>query len=170
MGLAEHRSESPTAIGFAVITVSDTRDAATDRGGETLVRMVSEAGHRVPWRTIVKDEAVAIEAAVREACARADVDLVLTTGGTGIAPRDVTAPTLERIYASTIPGFGELFRWLSYREIGSAAILSRACAGVIGRKVVIALPGSPKALDLALREIILPEAGHLVSQARGPAA
>jgi len=169
MGLAEHRSESPTAIGFAVITVSDTRDAATERGGETLVRMVGEAGHRVPWRTIVKDEADAIGAAVREACARADVDLVLTTGGTGIAPRDVTTPTLERMFSSTIPGFGELFRWLSYREIGSAAILSRATAGIVDGKVVLALPGSPKALELALREIVLPEAGHLVSQARSRA-
>lgn len=166
MSLAQHRAESRPVLGFAVITVSDTRDAASDRGGETLVRGVSEAGHRVAWRTIVKDEAEGIAAAVREACGRADVDLVLTTGGTGIAPRDVTTPTLERMFASTIPGFGELFRWLSYREIGSAAILSRATAGIVDGKVVLALPGSPKALELALREIVLPEAGHLVSQAR----
>jgi len=167
MGLAEHRLESPASIGFAVITISDSRDAASDRGGELLLRSLAEAGHRVGWRTIVKDEAGEIEAAVRAACARADVDLVLTTGGTGIAPRDVTVPTLERMFDGTIPGFGELFRWLSYREIGSAAILSRATAGIVGRKIVIALPGSPKALELALREIVLPEAGHLLSQARG---
>jgi molybdenum cofactor biosynthesis protein B len=167
MGLEEHRSESPAAIGFAVITVSDTRDAASDRGGELLVRAIGEAGHRVASRTIVRDEAAAIEAAVRAACALPEVDLVLTTGGTGIAPRDVTAPTLERIFEGTIPGFGELFRWLSHREIGSAAILSRATAGILGRRVVIALPGSPKALELAMREIVLPEAGHLVSQVRG---
>jgi molybdopterin adenylyltransferase len=168
MGLAEHRSESPQAIGFAVITISDTRDAASDRGGALLVRTLGEAGHRVAWKTIVKDEAVEIETAVRSACAREDVDLVLTTGGTGIAPRDVTVPTLDRMFAGTIPGFGELFRWLSYREIGSAAILSRATAGLLRGKVVIALPGSPKALELAMSEIVLPEAGHLVSQARGP--
>jgi molybdenum cofactor biosynthesis protein B len=166
MGLAEHRLESPASIGFAVITISDTRDAASDRGGDLLVRSLGESGHHVAWRTIVKDEAGAIEAAVRGACAREDVDLVLTTGGTGIAPRDVTTPTLERMFTATIPGFGELFRWLSYREIGSAAILSRATAGIVDRKVVLALPGSPKALELALREIVLPEAGHLVSQSR----
>jgi len=167
MGLAEHRSQSPKSIGFAVITISDTRDAATDRGGETLVRMVTEAGHRVAWKTIVKDEAGPIEAAVRGACAREDVHLVLTTGGTGIAPRDVTVPTLEQFFEGSLPGFGELFRRLSHEQIGTAAILSRATAGLFARKVVIALPGSPKALELAMREIVLPEAGHLVSQARG---
>jgi molybdenum cofactor biosynthesis protein B len=166
MGLAEHRSQSPAAVTFAVITVSDTRDLANDPGGDLLVRSVEEAGQRVAWRTLVPDEAPRIEAAVREACAREDVDLVLTTGGTGISRRDVTAPTLERMFEAAIPGFGELFRWLSHREIGSAAILSRATAGLVEGKVVIALPGSPKALELAMREIVLPEAGHLVSQAR----
>ena len=166
MGLAEHRLESPASLGFAVVTISDTRDAASDRGGELLAASLVAAGHRVAWRTIVMDEAGPIEAAVRAACARADVDLLLTTGGTGIAPRDVTVPTLERMFEGTIPGFGELFRALSYREIGSAAILSRATAGIVAGKVVLALPGSPKALELALREIVLPEAGHLVSQSR----
>ncbi len=168
MGLVEHRREGPAAIGFAVITVSDTRNAASDRGGDTLVRAIGEAAHRVVWRTLVRDEPAEIETAVRAATEREDADLVLLTGGTGIAPRDVTAPTVERLFESAIPGFGELFRWLSFREIGSAAILSRATAGLVGGKVVIALPGSPKALELAMREIVLPEAGHLVSQARGP--
>ncbi|HEV8113835.1 MAG TPA: molybdenum cofactor biosynthesis protein B [Planctomycetota bacterium] len=170
MGLQEHRRDAPRAIGFAVITVSDTREPATDRGGDTLVRAVGDAGHRVAWRTLVRDEAPEIEAAVQAATSREDADLVLLTGGTGIAPRDVTAPTVERLFESAIPGFGELFRWLSFREIGSAAILSRATAGLVRGKVVIALPGSPKALELAMREIVLPEAGHLVAQARGPAS
>jgi molybdenum cofactor biosynthesis protein B len=170
MSLEKHRAESRPVLRFAVITVSDTRDATTDRGGPRIVELLEAAGQRVARRSLVKDEPYEIERAVRECLADAEVDLVLTTGGTGIAPRDQTVPTLERMFESAIPGFGELFRWLSYREIGSAAILSRACAGVIGRKVVIALPGSPKALDLALREIVMPEAGHLVSQARGPAA
>jgi len=170
MSLEKHRAESRPVLRFAVITVSDTRDAATDRGGPRIVELLGEAGQRVARRALVRDEPAEIERAVRECLADAEVDLLLTTGGTGLAPRDQTVPTLERMFESAIPGFGELFRWLSFREIGSAAILSRACAGVIGRKVVIALPGSPKALDLALREIILPEAGHLVSQARGPAA
>ena len=168
MSLECHRTEAPAALRFAVITISDTRDAATDRGGPLLVAGLEAAGHRVTARVIVRDEAPEIERAVRDAVAQADVDLVLTTGGTGIAPRDVTYPTLLRLFESEIPGFGELFRWLSFREIGSATILSRATAGILGGKVVIALPGSPKALALALREIVLPEAGHLVAQARGP--
>ena len=166
MGLAEHRQESTGAVRFAVITVSDTRDASTDRGGDFLVASVTGAGHVVSRRSIVRDEAREIETAVRTAATAADTDLVLLTGGTGIAPRDVTTPTLERMFESSIPGFGELFRWLSYREIGSAAILSRATAGLVGGKVVLALPGSPKALELAMREIVLKEAGHLVSQTK----
>ena len=155
---------------FAVITISDTRDATSDRGGPLLVQSLEAAGHRVVLRTIVRDEAPAIVAAVRAAVQHAEVELVLTTGGTGIAPRDVTAGALEEIFEARIPGFGELFRWLSYQEIGPAAILSRATAGLLGGKPVLALPGSPRALELALRTIILPEAGHLVSQARGPRA
>jgi len=166
MSLEQHRRESALALRFAVITISDTRDESSDRGGAYLVETLEAAGHVIVARSIVRDEPMAIELQVRRAIALEDVDLVLTTGGTGIAPRDVTAPTLEAIFDSTIPGFGELFRWLSYREIGSAAILSRAVAGLISGKVVIALPGSPKALELAMREIILKEAGHLVSQTR----
>lgn len=170
MSLERHRAESSAALRFAVITISDTRDVATDAGGDYLVKRVVEAGHAVARRTLVRDEAASIVDAVRASAASGDVDLVLATGGTGIAPRDVTVPALETIFESTIPGFGELFRMLSFREIGSAAILSRACAGLVGGKVVIALPGSPKALRLALDEIVLPEAGHLVSQTRGPGA
>lgn len=166
MSLEEHRRQSALALRFAVITISDTRDAASDRGGPYLVEGLQGAGHLVVARAIVRDEREAIESEVRRAVALPEVDLVLTTGGTGIAPRDVTTPTLEAIFDSTIPGFGELFRWLSFREIGSATILSRATAGIVSGKVVIALPGSPKALELALREIILKEAGHLVAQSR----
>ncbi len=166
MGLAEHRHESPHVVRFAVLTISDTRDLASDRGGAYLVQALEEGGHRVVSRTICRDDAREIEDAVRRAVAITDVDLVLTTGGTGIAPRDVTYPTLEAMFDSAIPGFGELFRALSFREIGSAAILSRATAGLVGGKVVIALPGSPNALRLAVTEILLKEAGHLVSQTR----
>jgi len=167
VGLESHRAQSPSSLGFAVITISDTRSAADDRGGDALVAGLEGAGHRVARRECVKDEAEAIAAAVRAAVADPAVELVLTTGGTGLAPRDVTFDTLRGLFDSEIPGFGELFRWLSYREIGSATILSRAIGGLLERKVVLALPGSPKALGLALTEIVLPEAGHLVSQARG---
>lgn len=164
MSLEKHRAESPDALGFAVLTYSDTRDEASDRGGAYLVERLEEAGHRVAHRGIHTDDPSEIESSVREAVGRTDVDLVLTTGGTGIAPRDATYPTLKRVLDSEIEGFGELFRWLSYQEIGSATILSRALAGLLDGKVVIALPGSPKALRLALDEIVLKEAGHLVSQ------
>lgn len=166
-GLQRHRAEAPRALRFAVVTVSDTRDERTDRGGPFLVGAIEAAGHHVALRAIRRDDVAEIQAIVREAVASADVDLVLLTGGTGIAPRDVTAPALEALFESTIPGFGEIFRLLSHREIGPAAILSRACAGLVGGKVVVALPGSPKALELAWREILAPEAGHLVAQTRG---
>lgn len=168
MSLEQHKGAAPARLRFAVVTISDTRDAVTDRGGDFLVESVTDAGHSVAFRELVRDERVQIEASVRRAVAHPEVELVLTTGGTGIAPRDVTFDTLRGILDSEIPGFGELFRWLSYREIGSATILSRAIAGLIGGKVVLALPGSPKALRLAMDEIVLKEAGHLVAQARGP--
>lgn len=154
-----------------MVTVSDTRSGAAgappDLGGDFLVASIEGAGHRVVRRERCADDADAIRAELRLCVADADVDLVLTTGGTGIAPRDVTYPTLKSVFDSEIPGFGELFRALSFQEIGSATILSRATAGLIADRVVIALPGSPKALRLAMERIVLPEAGHLVSQARG---
>ncbi|MBM3990589.1 MAG: MogA/MoaB family molybdenum cofactor biosynthesis protein [Planctomycetes bacterium] len=168
MSLEQHKGCAPAKLRFAVITISDTRDAGTDRGGPLLVESVQGAGHAVVLREIVRDERAEIAAAVRRAVDCGDVDLVLCTGGTGIAPRDVTYDTLRGILDSEIPGFGELFRWLSFREIGAATILSRALGGLLGGKVVLALPGSPKALRLAMDEIVLKEAGHLVAQARGP--
>jgi molybdenum cofactor biosynthesis protein B len=170
MGLEEHRQQSPRKIAFAVITISDTRDEASDQGGAFLVESVEAAGHAVARRAIVRDERLAISEAVLGAVDDPAVELVLTTGGTGIAPRDVTYDTLRATLDSEIPGFGELFRRLSYEEIGSAAILSRAIGGVLRGKVVLALPGSPKALRLAMDRIVLREAGHLVSQAGGGAA
>lgn len=167
MGLESHRAEAPARVRYALITISDTRDAATDKGGAYLRSALEAAGHVIARTEIVRDEAAAIAAAVRAAVDATDVDLVLTTGGTGIAPRDVTYDTLKALLDSEIPGFGELFRSLSEREIGPAAMLSRAVGGLCSGKVVLALPGSPKALKLALERIILPEAGHLVSQARG---
>lgn len=166
MSLEQHKGAAPARLRFAVITISDTRDAASDRGGPYLVERVEGAGHTVAQRVIVKDEREQIEAAVRAAVADAGVDLVLTTGGTGIAPRDVTYDTLKDLFDSEIPGFGELFRMLSYQQIGAAALLSRAIGGVLAGKVVLAMPGSPKALALAMDEIVLREAAHLVQQTR----
>lgn len=167
MSLETHRRESPERIRFAVLTFSDTRDAASDRGGAYLVERIEQAGHVVGLRSIHADEPDEIAAAVRAAVGAAECDLVLTTGGTGIAPRDRTYDTLRGLLESEIPGFGELFRQLSFAEIGPAAILSRAIGGLLAGKVVLALPGSPKALRLAMDAIVLPEAGHLVGQTRG---
>lgn len=166
MSLEQHKGAAPARLRFAVITISDTRDAASDRGGPYLVERVEAAGHSVAQRAIVKDEREQIEAALRAAVADTGVDLVLTTGGTGIAPRDVTYDTLKGLFDSEIPGFGELFRMLSYQQIGAAALLSRAIGGVLEGKVVLAMPGSPKALALAMDEIVLREAAHLVQQTR----
>jgi molybdopterin adenylyltransferase len=168
MSLENHRAGSPECIAFAVLTFSDTRDEASDRGGAYLVERIENAGHRVASYSIHTDDPEGIADAVEAAAIDPDVDLVLTTGGTGVAPRDWTYVTLKRVLDSEIPGFGELFRWLSYGEIGAATILSRAIGGLLKGKVVLALPGSPKALRLAMDEIVLKEAGHLVGQVRGP--
>ncbi len=166
MSLEAHRNASGAPIRCAVITISDTRDASTDRGGPRIVEHLESAQHLVVRRELVKDERDQIRAAVLASAEDASVELVITTGGTGIAPRDVTYPVLLELFDSDIPGFGELFRQLSFAQIGSATILSRACAGVVRGKVVIALPGSPRAVDLAMQQIVLPEAGHLVTQSR----
>ncbi len=166
MSLEAHRKAGAAPIRCAVITISDTRDGSTDRGGPRIVELLESAQHLVVRRAIVRDERGEIRAAVLAGVEAEDVDLLITTGGTGIAPRDVTYPVLLELFDSEIPGFGELFRHLSYAEIGSATILSRACAGLVRGKVVIALPGSPKAVDLAMQRIVLPEAGHLVTQSR----
>ena len=173
MSLEEHRQAPNRPLGFAIITISDTRtggssSAKPDLGGDYLEESLTAAGHQVALREWTLDEAWPIEDSVHRAVKRDDVDLVLTTGGTGIAPRDVTYPTLVRMFESEIPGFGELFRHLSFLEIGSATLLSRAVGGILQGKVVLALPGSPKALKLAMEEIVLKEAAHLVSQVRGP--
>jgi molybdopterin adenylyltransferase len=160
-----HRREAKTAVATWVITVSDTRTPETDTGGQLLADLLAKAGHPVVGRQIARDEPAAITAALDAALARADVAAVLLTGGTGIAPRDVTpeaiAPRLER----EIPGFGELFRSLSYAEIGSAAMLSRAVAGIAAGRLVVALPGSRAAIQLAMEKLVLPELGHLAAEA-----
>jgi len=161
-----HRRDAAQAVPTAVITVSDTRTLETDTGGRCAAELLAAAGHPVAWREIVKDDAREIAAAVRRALAREDLRALVLTGGTGVAPRDVTpdavTPLLERI----LPGFGELFRALSYQQIGSAALLSRALAGVASGKPVFVLPGSRAAVQLALEKLVLPELGHLVAEAQ----
>jgi len=164
-GLHGHRVAAARNVPTVVITVSDTRTLETDTGGALAADLLRSAGHDVLSREIVRDEPVAIAAALEAALARAGVAAVLFTGGTGVAPRDVTPDTIEPRLERVVPGFGELFRMLSFQEIGSAALLSRALAGLARGRVVFALPGSRGAVRLALERLVLPELGHLAAEA-----
>jgi molybdenum cofactor biosynthesis protein B len=163
---AEHRGQAPRTVRCAVFTVSDTRTPETDSGGDLLCTKLTEAGHIVVSRAIHRDEPALVRAAVEAAIASGAVDAVLTTGGTGLGPRDSTYEALEGLLDKTLPGFGELFRFLSYADIGAAAMLSRATAGVAKGCVVILLPGSPDAVRLAMDKLVVPELGHMVRVAR----
>jgi molybdenum cofactor biosynthesis protein B len=154
-------AEVPTAV----VTVSDTRTLETDTGGTRVAELLDAGGHPVVAREIVKDEPAAIEASLRALLGRDDVRAVILTGGTGVAPRDVTPDTVEPLLDRVVPGFGELFRALSYEEIGSAALLSRALAGLASGRVVFVVPGSRGAVALAMQKLILPELGHLAAEA-----
>lgn len=162
-----HPDHHPVAVAVAVVTVSDTRSPETDQSGQLLQETLRAAGHRIVFYAIVRDQPVQIEAQLRSLGQRSDVDAVIFNGGTGIAPRDTTYDAIERLLEKQLPGFGELFRWLSYQEIGSRAIASRATAGVYQNKLVMSLPGSQKAVRLALDKLILPELIHLVTQLKG---
>jgi molybdenum cofactor biosynthesis protein B len=153
------------AVNIAVMTVSDSRTLDNDTSGQTLVERIAAAGHKVAAREIVKDEVPAIVAQLRRWIADPAVDAVIATGGTGVTGRDVTPEAFAQVVEKDIPGFGELFRMLSYEQIGAAAMLSRACAGVSQCRVIIALPGSEAAIRLALDKLVLPELGHLVREA-----
>jgi molybdopterin adenylyltransferase len=160
-----HRREARQAVPTWIITVSDTRTPETDSGGALLAELLDRAGHPVVGRTIARDEPAEIAAALDAALARAGVAAVLLTGGTGVAPRDRTPEAIEPRLERVIPGFGELFRALSYQEIGSAALLSRALGGIAAGRVVLALPGSRAAIALAMEKLVLPELGHLAAEA-----
>lgn len=157
---------APETLGFGEVTVSDTRSEANDTGGALVREMVVAAGHRFEEAVLVRDEMGAIRQAVRGMLSKDAIDVVVLTGGTGFSGRDVTAEAVEPLFERTVPGFGELFRFLSYGEIGAAAMLSRATAGVVAQRLVFALPGSPKGVALAMEKLILPEAAHLLGQVR----
>ncbi|MCH7868583.1 MAG: MogA/MoaB family molybdenum cofactor biosynthesis protein [Myxococcales bacterium] len=160
-----HRAAASVSVQVVVITVSDTRTLETDTGGALVAEMLEKLDHKVSAREIVRDEPEAIAAGVRGALERAGVGAVILTGGTGVAPRDVTPESVEPLLERIIPGFGELFRQLSYEDIGSAALLSRAIAGLAKGRVVFVIPGSRGAVRLAMEKLILPELGHLAAEA-----
>ena len=163
---AEHKAQAPSSVRCVVITVSDTRTIETDTGGQLLAGRLTAAGHAIVLRCIIPDEPDRMRAVLRQLGERDDVDAVLLTGGTGITGRDQTYETIVSMLTKPLPGYGELFRMLSYREIGTAAMLSRAVGGLLGRTVVLTMPGSPAAVRLAMDQVILPELGHLVREAR----
>ncbi|MGH7830703.1 MAG: MogA/MoaB family molybdenum cofactor biosynthesis protein, partial [Candidatus Binatia bacterium] len=163
----EHKEKSKKRVACFVLTVSDTRDATTDHSGQVIKALLEEAGHELSGYRIIKDEPDEIRNLLQDTLVAGDVDAVIVNGGTGISPRDETYEVVSGFLQKRLDGFGEIFRFLSYQEIGSAAIMSRAVAGVAGGKILISLPGSKAAVDLAMRRLVLPELGHMVSQLQG---
>src|SRR4026208_2451893 len=167
MSVHEHKEKGKKSIRCFVITVSDTRDATTEPSGQTIKNFLADEGHQATGYRIVKDEPAEIENLLNQALAKGDVDAGVVNGGTGIAPRDGTYEVVSRFLEKKLDGFGEVFRYLSYLDIGSAAIMSRAAAGTARGKVLISLPGSQGAVSLAMEKLILPEIRHMVSQLQG---
>ena len=165
MSYHEHKEQSPQSVGCAVLTISDSRTEQDDESGRILRNKLEQNGHRVVAHTIVKNEAAAIRSTIDRLLAQADLQAIITSGGTGISSRDVTVETVTPMLDKKLDGFGELFRFLTYQELATASIMSRAVAGVIRGKVIISIPGSTGAVNLALDKIILPEIGHLVREA-----
>ncbi|MCK5292316.1 MAG: molybdenum cofactor biosynthesis protein MoaB [Thermoplasmata archaeon] len=164
MSHLEHHKEALKNLRCAVVTISDTRTEENDDSGRAIRELLKSQGHEISDYTIVKDESGPIRNAVMKAMETSDA--VICNGGTGISSRDITIETLEPLMNRTVEGFGELFRSLSFDEIGSSAMLSRAVAGVVDKNLLFCLPGSPNAVKLAMEKLILPEMGHMLSQVR----
>ena len=161
-----HRESAPEHVRLAVLTISDTRTPENDTGGDTIEELMRGAGHEIVERRIVRDDAARIRTELVNLLARPDADAVITTGGTGISARDTTYEVVDRMIEKKLDGFGEIFRALSYEEIGAAAILSRAVAGTVGTKLVACLPGSRNAVRLAVEKLLVPEISHVVFELR----
>ena len=165
MSHVEHKAQAPASVRCYVVTVSDTRTMDTDLSGRAIADLLQAAGHVVLGRTIVRDDVDLVRGTMERELANPQVQAIITTGGTGITSRDSTFEAVVAMLEKRLDGFGELFRMLSYEQIGSAAMLSRACAGIIASKVVVSLPGSEAAVRLATERLLIPELGHLVQQA-----
>jgi molybdopterin adenylyltransferase len=165
MSEAEHKQQSPSSVCCFVVTISDTRTIETDTSGKAIADLLAAAGHKVSGRAIVKDDADQVRATIERYLVAPDVQVIITTGGTGITSRDSSYEAVASLLQKRLDGFGELFRMLSYEQIGAAAMMSRACAGVIAGRIVASLPGSEAAVRLAMEKLLIPELGHLVQQA-----
>ena len=166
MSVSEHRSQAPASVPCFVLTMSDTRTMETETSGRAIAELLIQAGHTVVDRQVVKDDPAEVRRVVSEHIDTGAIQAVITTGGTGISRRDSTYEALTELFEKRLDGFGELFRMLSYEQIGAAAMLSRACAGTIRKTIVFSLPGSEKAVRLAMDKLILPEIGHVVRELR----
>jgi molybdenum cofactor biosynthesis protein B len=165
MSQAEHKARAPRSLRCFVLTVSDTRTEDTDTSGRAIADLLIAAGHQVAGHTIVKDDPDLVRSTIERQLASPDVHAIITTGGTGITSRDSTYEAVSGLLQKRLDGFGELFRMLSYEQIGAAAIMSRACAGLAAGHIVVCLPGSEAAVRLAMEKLLIPELGHLVQQA-----
>ena len=163
---AEHKAHGPASVACSIITCSDTRTPETDTSGQLIRTLLEQAGHRIHAYHVVKDEPSQVRTLIRQAGGNQAVDALIINGGTGISQRDSTFEAVHVLLEKHIPGFGELFRSLSYKEIGSAAMLSRATAGLHQGKVIFSIPGSRGAVRLAMEALILPELSHLVGELR----
>ena len=169
----KHKAEAPKKLRFAIFTVSTSRyqqqkkgEQVKDVSGDLIESLLKNAEHAVSFRKLISDDKIMIEKGMRNVLVSVDVDAVVFCGGTGIAPSDITIETVSPFLEKVLPGFGEIFRRLSYDEIGSAALMSRAVAGVAKGKAFFCLPGSPDAVRLCFEKLILPEVGHVVKHAR----
>ena len=165
MSQAEHKARAPQSVRCFILTISDTRTEDTDTSGRAIADLLVASGHQVAGRTIVKDDPDLVRGTIERQLAAPDVHAIITTGGTGITSRDSTYEAVNGLLQKRLDGFGELFRMLSYEQIGSAAIMSRACAGLAAGRIVVCLPGSEAAVRLAMEKLLIPELGHLVQQA-----
>jgi molybdenum cofactor biosynthesis protein B len=162
----EHKAQAPRSVHCFIVTVSDTRTEATDTSGRAIAELLTAGGHMVEGRAIVKDDAELVRDTIVRQLANPDVQAIITTGGTGITSRDRTYEAVTAMLQKRLDGFGELFRMLSYQQIGSAAMMSRACAGLSSGRVIVSLPGSEAAVKLAMERLVIPELPHLVQQAQ----
>lgn len=165
MSHLEHKGLSPKAVTCAVLVISDSRTEKTDESGKYLVEKMENSGHTVVDYTLLKNDSSAIKQKLEDLLSQEELQVIITSGGTGVSMRDVTVETVTPMLDKMLDGFGELFRTLSYMEIGTASIMSRAIAGVISGRTIICIPGSLAAVKLAVEKIILPEIGHMVREA-----
>jgi molybdenum cofactor biosynthesis protein B len=164
VSVGEHKAQAPAAVSCYILTISDTRTLDSDTSGRAIRTLLEDAGHRVSGHDIEKDDPARIVSRLRERLADPDTHVIISTGGTGISSRDGTFEAVTGLLEKRLDGFGELFRMISFEEIGAAAMLSRATAGSVGRTAIFALPGSEKAVRLAMTRLVIPELGHVVQQ------